>query len=196
MTAALRLMEVSRSAKPLDNNGTMMDKVAMVTSETKVVAPKMWTVSGTSVGLEIHSINFGMNFSISLLWTVSVEVVMVAVAAFLTSGLVSHMASDKTGINSGILKATWASAWWTKAEMAAKMAVFSVHLLVSSKDLTKCGNKDLTACGLMALAMANKAAAAASATSLSFSPAFLLISGTKATMYGSTDGDKPLEEAM
>ena len=57
ITAALRLIAVSLSAKPLDNNGAIIDKVAMVTSETKVVAPNKWTVSGTSVGLAIQEIN-------------------------------------------------------------------------------------------------------------------------------------------
>mmetsp|Transcript_8019 Transcript_8019/g.7960 ORF Transcript_8019/g.7960 Transcript_8019/m.7960 type:complete len:211 (+) Transcript_8019:2278-2910(+) len=150
ITAALRLIAVSRSAKPLDNNGAMMDKVAMVTSETKVVAPKMWTVSGTSVGLAIHSINLGINFSISLLSMVSVDLVMVLVAASLTSFLVSHIASDKTGINSGILKATWALAVSTNWERDLKIAIFSVHLLVLAKLSNKAGNKALTAVGVIA----------------------------------------------
>merc|ERR1711868_126832 len=136
-------MAVSRSAKPLDNKGAMIERVAMVTSETKVVAPKRWTVSGTSVGLAIHSINFGINFSISLLSMVSVDLVIVLVAASLTSFLVSHIDSDNTGINSGILKAIGPLAVSTNWEMAA----VSVHLLVLLKLSKSWGNKDLMAVG-------------------------------------------------
>ena len=41
----------------------------------------------------------------------------------------------------------------TIAEKAAKMAIFSCHLLVSTIALVKCGNKALMATGLTALTM-------------------------------------------
>ena len=48
--AALRLMGVERSRRPRTSRGTSRDRVEAVTAATKVVAPSLWTVSGTCKG--------------------------------------------------------------------------------------------------------------------------------------------------
>ena len=127
MTADFLLTAVSRSARPRSRRGTMIAKVGSWTSVTKVVAPRRWTVSGTFSGLAIHLMSSGMKRSISL-FTIKLQTFsIVPYAAFLTSALVSHIASETTGIRSGTRYASCVGADSTSASMHCKQVIFSGH---------------------------------------------------------------------
>ena len=80
----------------------MRERVGESTSETNVVAERSPIVGTTfSTGLIKDSISSGMKRSISLFEINAVAFSSVARADFLTSALVSQIASDRTGMMSG-----------------------------------------------------------------------------------------------
>jgi hypothetical protein len=84
MSADLRLTAVARSLRPRMSSGVIMDSAGASTDCTKVVAPSLWTQSGTSVGRAIHDTMTGMNGSMSRLPTTAHTSFMALVAAVCT----------------------------------------------------------------------------------------------------------------
>ena len=107
MTAALRLIGVlCWKNKPRWRSGPMMESVGDSTCWTKVVAASLWTHSGTSSTLLMHSIKVGMNGSMSRLPTHVATLAMDSVDAFLTSSRMCTMTCASSGMISGKLAAT------------------------------------------------------------------------------------------
>mmetsp|Transcript_15787 Transcript_15787/g.37735 ORF Transcript_15787/g.37735 Transcript_15787/m.37735 type:complete len:264 (-) Transcript_15787:670-1461(-) len=101
ITATLRLISVFFSWQPRSRMGTVMASAGESTDCTNTVDESLCTVSETSSGFLMALMSAGTKGLMSLLETASQHLAMQSAAAFLTSALVSHMASDTTGIASG-----------------------------------------------------------------------------------------------
>jgi hypothetical protein len=129
ITATFRLVAVNFSLRPRARRGTMRERVGESTSETNVVAERSMMVLGTSsTGLIRALIRAGIKRSISLFDTSAVAFVSESRAAFFTSALVSQMASERTGMISGIRRAVWVGALLTSWFKMTREPVLTCHL--------------------------------------------------------------------
>mmetsp|Transcript_13998 Transcript_13998/g.28951 ORF Transcript_13998/g.28951 Transcript_13998/m.28951 type:complete len:264 (+) Transcript_13998:630-1421(+) len=101
MTATLRLISVFFSWHPRSRIGTVMARAGESTDCTNTVDDSLCTVSETSSGFWMALMRAGTKGLMSLLDTASQHCFMASAAAFFTSALVSHIASDTTGMASG-----------------------------------------------------------------------------------------------
>mmetsp|Transcript_3591 Transcript_3591/g.15784 ORF Transcript_3591/g.15784 Transcript_3591/m.15784 type:complete len:358 (-) Transcript_3591:22-1095(-) len=107
MTADLRLMAViCWKKRPRWRRGPMMERVGASTCWTKVVAASLWTHSGTSSTLWMHSMRVGMKGSMSMLPTHLPHFSIVAVDACFTSSRMCTITCASSGIISGRHAAT------------------------------------------------------------------------------------------
>src|SRR5271170_2374410 len=92
----LRLISVGSSPlRPRSKMGVIKANTGVVTDLTNTTELNSWTVLGILVGFAIDSMRRGIFGAISALSIKAQTFCMVALAAFLTSGLVSHMASTR-----------------------------------------------------------------------------------------------------
>mmetsp|Transcript_9670 Transcript_9670/g.23949 ORF Transcript_9670/g.23949 Transcript_9670/m.23949 type:complete len:226 (-) Transcript_9670:568-1245(-) len=115
MTATLRLISVFFSAVPRMRRGTVMESAGESTDCTNTVDESVCTVSGTSSGAWMALMRAGTKGLMSLLSHEAHANSMVLVATCLTCCLVSHIASEMTGMDfasvlekaRGCLSASW-----------------------------------------------------------------------------------------
>mmetsp|Transcript_12484 Transcript_12484/g.44305 ORF Transcript_12484/g.44305 Transcript_12484/m.44305 type:complete len:329 (-) Transcript_12484:7-993(-) len=100
-TQHLRFVCTSRSRRPRPRTGTMMASVGRSTWETNVVPMRRSRARTFSLGLALALIRMGTMGCTSGLWMTVQHSPSESLAAFFTSGLVSHMLSVTLGTISG-----------------------------------------------------------------------------------------------